>query len=550
MPEPTWPHPTHRLLAEAVIVGLVVFGLYAAIRPDASATLGRLYDDTVYLSVGKSIADGTGYRSVQLVGSPVHVKFPPFVPLLAAGAWTVFGSLAAVAAFMSWASIIATAVAAGVLWWFARRELSVRFGLAALFVLVPLLTERTMFYFIGPASEPWMLLGWSVALLLAAKVARLTNAGLAAGGANVALGITLALSILARAQAVAVVVGVLLGLAVMRVGKRALAQIVVAAAVPLGAWQLAHNAMMARGPLSPLPDQVTYTAWIPTNDIGAFVAFVGQMVRISIPVSWTNFATVFVGWSSSKTLILATVLIACGLIGAMLVMRRFPPLGLTILVTVAVLVIWPYVQDRLLTPLMPVFGLAGAYAVERALEHMPRLVRRLALGMAALLAIVITGLNTRVQLASASNTDPSLYKQGIDAIVGWVDANTRPDEHIMVPWGGTIYLRTGRQTSIPNPEEPAIGQSVFAQPHRFLAGRIAADSVDVVITWQRAPGRALRALRDLAEACPGLMTEAPRDSAAISTGLHFYRVQRDVPCLALFVSPEPAATRTGNKNAP
>jgi hypothetical protein len=33
--------------------------------------------------------------------------------------------------------------------------------------------------------------------------------------------------------------------------------------------------------------------------------------------------------------------------------------------------IWPYVQDRFLTPVLPMLGLAGAYALQRAIERTP-----------------------------------------------------------------------------------------------------------------------------------------------------------------------------------
>ena len=45
------------LLVECAAVALVVFVVYAASRPPAVATLGRLYDDDVFLSVGKSMAE-------------------------------------------------------------------------------------------------------------------------------------------------------------------------------------------------------------------------------------------------------------------------------------------------------------------------------------------------------------------------------------------------------------------------------------------------------------------------------------------------------------
>jgi len=151
---------THAIRIESLAVALVVFVLYALLHSDPVATLGRLYDDSVYLSIGKSIAEGHGYRSAQLVGTPVHVKFPPLLPAIYAIGWRLTsGSLTAVAAMALWLNIVVTAVSAGTLWWLARRELSVGPVPTALFVITPLLTTWTMFYFSGAMSEPWMLLG-------------------------------------------------------------------------------------------------------------------------------------------------------------------------------------------------------------------------------------------------------------------------------------------------------------------------------------------------------------------------------------------------------
>jgi hypothetical protein len=41
---------------------------------------------------------------------------------------------------------------------------------AALFVAVPILTARTMFYFSGAVSEPWMLLGLATSPVLVRRL--------------------------------------------------------------------------------------------------------------------------------------------------------------------------------------------------------------------------------------------------------------------------------------------------------------------------------------------------------------------------------------------
>ena len=48
---------------ESIAVALVVFVAYALLHSDPVATLGRLYDDSVYLSIGKSIASHVASNS-------------------------------------------------------------------------------------------------------------------------------------------------------------------------------------------------------------------------------------------------------------------------------------------------------------------------------------------------------------------------------------------------------------------------------------------------------------------------------------------------------
>jgi hypothetical protein len=537
-------------VVESFVVAGIVFVAYAISHPDAVATLGRLYDDVVYLSVGKSIADGHGYRSAQLVGTPVHVKFPPLLPATYAVGWWAFGSLDTVVRAALWLNLLVTAAAAGMLWWLARRELEVGPVPAALLVIVPILTDRTMFYFSGATSEPWMVLGWATALVL---VRRLGRRGAQAGagiGLGVALGLVLAATALVRTQGIVIVVAILAAAAVSRVGWRALAASAVAAATPLFAWRVWHGAMMARGPLSPLPDQSGYAAWIPTTSIADFARFAIRMVRLSLRLYWTNTADVLVGWTSPKTLVLAAVIVVCGTAGVVLVARRFPALAASIIATLGVLAIWPYVQDRFLTPVLPVLGLAGAFAMQRALDRAPITLRRVALGGGAVATCLLLVINGRARAESVRGGPTSPFAHAVASIVQWVQQSTRPDERVMVPWGGAIYLRTGRRTSIPNPEEPALGSTERESP-RLYANRLMADSVDDLVIWDRAPGRSATWLRQLGTLCPGLLTEAATESVTRSDAgdLHFYRVHRGLPCLVRVASGADSAGRE-NKNAP
>ena len=157
--------------------------------------------------------------------------------------------------------------------------------------------------------------------------------------------------------------------------------------------------------------------------------------------------------------------------------------------------------------MLPVLGIAGAFAVNRILARTPSVVRRGAIASLALVTIALVAQNARLRIASARGSANSPYARAMAEIVNWVERNTPANDHIMMSWGGVVYLRTGRRTSISNPEEPTLGAGVLDAPYQFYATRLLADSVDHVIIWDRAPGRAAAGLRALGGKCPGALVE-------------------------------------------
>jgi len=63
---------------------------------------------------------------------------------------------------------------------------------------------------------------------------------------------------------------------------------------------------------------------------------------------------------------------------------------------------------------------------------------------------------------------------------------------------------------------PLLGKSVYDEPLRFLASQLLADSVDDVIIWDGAPGRAAVRLRALAERCPGVLVSSPKQERPVN----------------------------------
>lgn len=51
---------------------------------------GHFHDDGLYWVTAKSLAQGTGYRTISLPDRPFQTKYPPVYPLLVAGVWKLF----------------------------------------------------------------------------------------------------------------------------------------------------------------------------------------------------------------------------------------------------------------------------------------------------------------------------------------------------------------------------------------------------------------------------------------------------------------------------
>ncbi|GEM_PF-2570440 len=77
-----WDLPSLGLAFLAFFLGLLLI----------SPSLGDMGGDSAqYLSLGRALAEGMGYRDTHLPGTPLHVHYPPGFPLLLAGEWLLFG---------------------------------------------------------------------------------------------------------------------------------------------------------------------------------------------------------------------------------------------------------------------------------------------------------------------------------------------------------------------------------------------------------------------------------------------------------------------------
>ena len=531
---------SRRLLLEAVVAALLVLCVYVALRPDPVRSLGTMYDDVVYVSLGKAIATGQGYHSIHLVGAPVHEKFPPGVPMVYALAWRITGSLDGTLWLGLWLTIGAVAVGAGLLFWYSRYSLGNGLVLTAVLVLMPVLLQRSMRYYAGAVSEPWYLLTWAAALVLAGAIFRCVDEGRPpATKTAIGLGLVLAASVLYRAQAIVLIPAILIALVLRRATWRATAITAAASLLPVLAWRVWLAREVAVGPRTTQMDQIPYTSWIPFGDPVALARFIKTTIVTNVPEYSALSGRVLVGWESGKAQLLFLAAAVAAAFGCWLLRRRQPELVLTLVATVAVVLLWPFTQDRFVVAALPFAGLAAAFGVGWALDRAPRWAIVPSLTVIALAALYVWQSTPRQVLVALR--DPvardtlviaSLFQQRSAEIVDWVLANTSADDRILADAAGGIYLKTGRRTSLAVPEEPFTDRRAFVQPGRYVAERLLADSVSIVVLWRYNVLTFARQLGLVETRCPGTFTPLPPTmSTGVQLSVNYFRVQRNEACL-------------------
>ncbi|MEZ4415714.1 MAG: hypothetical protein R3E10_08160 [Gemmatimonadota bacterium] len=514
-------------------MGAAVLVAYLLLRVSPYLALGALSDDAIYVSLGKALAEGEGYRSIYAVGSPVHAKYPPGLPLLYAFFWSVGGGLTRVQSMALFSSTLASATAAGLLWWTGRVRLGAEALPLAVLCVGAFLIETAVQFFNLAVSEPWFLLGWAGALALVpwAAEGRVLRA--------LWLGSVLGLTTLFRSQALFLVPAFMVAIAWLD-GARSrgsLRAILVggAAALPVLVWRMWHARMLRLGPGTTQPDEASYESWFPAGTLGERIAYFASVIRHNA----RGYATflpdhlapaVFLGWAVLAVLVvyMATAIARRA--------RVTSAVWLALLAQGALLSIWPFAQDRFYAPLLPVMGLLAAgsplWAVSSA--------RRVGQGVLVAVAAVVGVRQVQIRAGVLEPTDTRvtyhasryLLANSVSLVTAaaWVDRNTRPDDRLLAPFAASLFLYTGRQGVNAEPAQPDVGGTVFERPGAFLAGRVQADQVTVVLLL----GSEFQVVRDVAavqQGCPGALeflgsVTTPAEVAA-------YRVHPDACLLGL-----------------
>lgn len=565
-------------LAEAVVVALGLATFYLLVRTSPFLVPGSFHDDAVYLALGRALAEGEGYRSIYAVGEPVHAKYPPGLPLVYAALWRIGTGLEQVTSAALLLSLFVTSAAAGLVWWVARARLELSGPVALFFALGPFFLEGAVQYFNLALSEPYFIALWAAGLVLFHLLVRSrkseplepheggsdgTVGGLPrwapAAFLAVALGGTVAGATLFRTQGIVFIPAILFALLLAGQGRLVLTLFSVAAIIPVAAWRIWHARALAQGPVGTQPDEQVYGSFMPEGGmtdvpghllevIGYTVQTYGSYMPFHVSGSWALGAALLLG------------VMALAMMGGVRLWRQHPDIVFTCGASVAVVLLWPWAQDRFALTLLPFLGLLAAVEVDQWQGAGPGR-QRGALAVLALVVVVISVQQVDIRRTaygevgtpSSEEERPPLLahlprnSRYLLAASEWVREHTAPEATLLAPHGAGIWLATGRRIINATPALPQVGPVVWDEPGRFLAERLVHDRPDLVLLGslqQHIAGD----ISTLQRTCPEALEflGASERYARVA----FYRVRYDDPCLEELVLGPTRATFSGARANP
>jgi hypothetical protein len=411
------------------VVGLGVF--LAALWAQGNTMVGVFYDDGIYVTGAKALAEGLGYRNIHLPGVPPPiVHYPPLYPLWLSMLWRLWPHFPANVALFA----LGDAAFLGLAAWITARHLYRRLPLPGSLVLAvlalgfvnfPLLTLVSL-----RMSEPLFLLLLTAAVAVADRQGPGVRDGVLAG-------VLAGLATEVKTVGLCVLAGVVLALWLRRRRPAALAAAAAGALVvaPWVVWVLLHAGQVD-------PRFANYTTYLSELHQAGLAAVLGGLKgRALSPISDIMVPRVDV-WLRRPLGWLLFVTLAWG-VGRSA--RHAPALVATLLCYFLVISLWPFPPNRFIWIIIPWILLLIAVGC-RAAWH------RRWWGRALVATIALTAATGYVRFEGISLwrhtflTTNRQISRSFQLLVPAIATELPPDAVIATEDEALVYLYTGRHT--------------------------------------------------------------------------------------------------------
>jgi hypothetical protein len=434
-----------------LILALVLLTLSLGHLLMVPGVCGVYHDDGIYVITAKALAQGNGYRLINLPQAPFQSKYPIIFPALLAAIWKLWPIFPANVAAMQWLTLVSTGAFVGlaylymVTWGYATRP--VAFLVGALTATSPIF----LYYGILTLSEmPFACL--MVALLFSLE--RYLVAPVKSRLGQLVLGAVLALPYLTRAIGV---VFILAALAVIFFSKRRVFWVMVGtvvAALPWALWSFfapKGNASIVMG---------WYTNYLTWWHHSTGLSVVAKIFFTNIILCCLNLVTygLVALFQIMKVITQAWVwIVFFGLLSLIFLIREIkyrPVLPALLLSYLLLTLVWPWPPNRRLIVILPfllLFLFNGLLCIVRLIPK---------LGKQRLLGLLCAGLLVSTNLVMTHRNYQANWKAGYpylfvpetpakwssyQEIFRWVREHTQTSEVIAYGFDSMLYLYTGRK---------------------------------------------------------------------------------------------------------
>lgn len=432
--------------AERLIpIAIAAIVLAVAVSTVTPWPVGAFEDDAIYTVLGKSLAEGQGYRLLNLPGAPNATHFPPGYPALLAVLWRAWPSFPDNLVLFKFANALLLALAAAGSYVFARRRLGLTKAAAAVTALAGTLSVVILLLSGMVLSEPLFLALLAPTLLAAEKA--MDN-----GRPRTALvaGLLLGVLALVRTLGLFAIPG---ALAVLLWRRRyaAAAALALGAALLVVPWQVWVAQHQHEIPPIIAGKYGSYTGWVAQGYIEGGLEFVWRVLARNAHdlfrvMSYLH-APIDPVWPRVIAFVALMGLLGIGAYG---LTRRAPVTLWFVVLYAAVVMIWPFEPNRFLLGLWPILAMCVALGVRTVLRWRPT--SRLMLGvrygsLAACLALAVGWASYNGRGYSNSWWIPVQRGGGerLKPIVEWVAHNSAMDDVIATDHDPAVYLYTGRR---------------------------------------------------------------------------------------------------------
>ena len=415
---------------------------------------GIYHDDGIYVCTAKALAQGQGYRLINLPGSPIQTKYPIIYPALLAVVWKIWPVFPDNLALMQWLTLLSGAAAVGLSYLYLIRFGYFSAGIACAAGLLAGTSPQYLHFSVITMSESTFLLLLVLSMwLLEGELRESRESPLR----EIILGISLTLPFLCRSVGV---IFIPIGLFLLYRAGRRLRYVIPSAALTFIPWIL-WTAIVPRWESNLVTIYYTnYLKW--WSDLG-----INALGRISL----LNSFYILVGVGTLDQALLCELLRKISFYGWIVViplgfmaffgigkqLRQFRVLPCFLVGYFLVVVVWPWPPGRFITPVLP-FLLA--YFLHELWQSIPE--RSFIVWKRILLAVLGVFLMANLTFAffSADVCRSTCYpypwhlKKPVQwssylKMFLWINTHTETSDVIASGFDSMIYFYTGRSAFRP-----------------------------------------------------------------------------------------------------